>query len=110
MSIIQWGPEPQIIIEPMPRARTKVKLLLVDAALQGKKIFQAIRGTDTCVYIDPCDAYSIETMVWRYATPLEWLRSLGHPVRQLKAVPVYEDLTLNEALEIIETTRYMAKR
>lgn len=94
----------------MPRARTKVKLLLVDATLQGKKIFQAIRGTRTCVYIDHCNAYIIETMVWRYATPLEWLHSFGHPIKQLKSMPIYEDLTLNEALKIIDTTRYMAKR
>jgi hypothetical protein len=94
-------------IVPRIRSRQRVKLLLIDAALQNRSISHWCGGFQSGLYIslsaEPPD-YSPDIMVWRYNTDVMELKEMRQTISQLRLNPLWSRVQLNEAIEIVDKT------
>jgi hypothetical protein len=87
------------------RSREKVKMMLIDAALNGHDIYHSCYGFYSEIAID--DGGMLDTTVWRYATDLRYLQSVKRPARQMRTHPESKDISLPLALSIVENSSYL---
>ncbi len=111
MSMMQPDYDNEVI--PRIRSKRRVKLLLIDAALKNHPIHHWCGGYQSGLYIglEPvtdmagplCEP---DIIVWRYNTDVMKLKEMRWTISQLRLNPYWENIGLNEAIEIVEKTTF----